>query len=117
MVLHFGRRPLLECLDGQRGITAAYEEVAPRKLEIPYKLKHIACGLNHTLAGLLTQRLHCVYIMLTLCAVTADGELVAWGNGLYGKLGNGSTDSLLQPTVIKNAPQRLKYVSCGCVLY
>ena len=65
----------------------------PTKIDTEISFIFVSCGGFHT------------------CAIDVDGFLYSWGNGDYGRLGNGSTSNLLEPTKI--GTKTWKSVSCG----
>jgi len=48
------------------------------------------------------------------CAVSSDGRLFSWGDGLCGKLGHASSDNCTEPRQVSSlADQSVLHVSCG----
>jgi alpha-tubulin suppressor-like RCC1 family protein len=70
--------------EGQLGLGHREERVIPTKIEgIPDKIVEVACGYSHSLA------------------LTAEGEVYAWGRNEAGELGIGNFSSgILEPTKI-----------------
>jgi alpha-tubulin suppressor-like RCC1 family protein len=81
--------------------TLAQEKKIPAHVAQPTRLKfrvpivHLACGVQHGLA------------------VSEDGRVWSWGNGLMGKLGHGNDADCLYPTEVKFFTERVIYVAAG----
>ncbi|XP_028832430.1 probable E3 ubiquitin-protein ligase HERC6 [Denticeps clupeoides] len=71
---------------GQLGHNSTANEVKPRKVEgINNPVSQIACGSHHTLV------------------LVCDGRLLAFGSGVKGQLGNGTSENCLQPIEVQQA--------------
>lgn len=77
---------------GQLGHGNRDAEKLPKRIDflLEHEIKTIACGSNHSMV------------------VTADGQLLVWGNGANGRLGLGSIDVQLQPVVCHAMASALK---------
>ncbi|KAI1887412.1 hypothetical protein AGOR_G00190030 [Albula goreensis] len=70
---------------GQLGHNSTANELGPRRVEnIEGPASQIACGSHHTLV------------------LTSSGVLLAFGSGVKGQLGQGSTENSLQPTPVQD---------------
>ncbi|KAG9344016.1 hypothetical protein JZ751_012492, partial [Albula glossodonta] len=70
---------------GQLGHNSTANELRPRRVEnIEGPASQIACGSHHTLV------------------LTSSGGLLAFGSGVKGQLGQGSTENSLQPTPVQD---------------
>src|SRR5690606_20931183 len=50
---------------------------------------------------------------LHACAVMTDGGVKCWGDGAYGKTGQGSTDDITVPTNVTTLGKNIRQVSAG----
>jgi alpha-tubulin suppressor-like RCC1 family protein len=81
---------------GQLGNTSKLVNTFPKMIYIPSgkKVTDISCGDNFCLA------------------TTKEGEVLTWGCGTYGQLGQGNTQDLSAPKILP-VTFKVKSISCG----
>lgn len=83
----------------QCGLGHRYQQGRPELVKFPegVKIVKVACGQQHSLA------------------LSSDGRVFAWGLGVFGQLGNGSTRDLQRPKQIEGplSSSRVIGIACG----